>query len=42
MNYQINSKNVMFHKGIQNKNKKLLKLTCEITTVINADEKQEI
>ena len=42
MHYQINSKNVMVYKGIQNRNKKLLKLTCGIPTVINANEKQEI
>ncbi len=40
MYYQINSNNVMVYEGIQNRYKKLLKLTCGIPTVINANEKQ--
>jgi len=42
MKYQINSKNDMFHKGIQNRNKKLYIVTCGITTEIDEIEKQEI
>ncbi len=42
MNYQINSKNGLFHEGIQNRNKKLYILTCGITTEIDTIKKQEI